>query len=291
MKHVDIDIHVLRCFEEVAKSGSITKAGAKFGLTESAMSVKMKRLERHLQASLFDRKHRHLSLTYEGEILLEYARRILPVHDETLQRLSDLKQCGSLRIGLTDYAPPDLLPKVLSGFMGKYPNIHFDVQTGVGLSLIKIFEKRELDLVVSEIDEYDGEFRLLVHEPLVWVVGRDTNIFDTGVVHLVLPPIPSSIRRTALDRLNTFNCKWEVVFTCNSIASIQAAVQNGMGLSILPTGALNEHLIEAPSELELPELPDYLLGLIIDEAQSNTVRDLFTSYIETEIENTLSVVV
>jgi len=77
--------------------------------------------------------------------------------------------------------------------------------------------------------------------------------------------------------------KWEIVFTGTSIASIQAAVQAGMGLSILPKGALKEGLKKAPSRLKLPELPMYALALITDEQREDDARDVFISYLEAEL--------
>ena len=67
----------------------------------------------------------------------------------------------------------DLLPNLLSQFRKQYPDIHLEIQTGVGRDLIPLFEKCELDLVVGEKDAYQGSCRILTQEPLTWVVGKD----------------------------------------------------------------------------------------------------------------------
>jgi len=138
---IDLDIDMLRCFMEVAKTESFTKAGKNIGLTQSGVSVKIRRLEERLSAQIFKRTSKDLSLTLEGEVLLEYAKRILSVHDEAVSRLTKPKASGDLRIGLTDYFIPELLPSLLSKFRKQYPNIHLEIQTGVGVDLIPIFEK------------------------------------------------------------------------------------------------------------------------------------------------------
>ena len=74
-----------------------------------------------------------------------------------------------------------------------------------------------------------------------------------------------------------------MLFTGSSIANIQAAVQAGMGLSILPKGALKKGLRIAPSHLKLPELPMYSIVLITDEHKANDARDVFTGYLEAEL--------
>jgi len=92
-------------------------------------------------------------------------------------------------------------------------------------------------------------------------------------------------RKLATDGLEKANRKWEILFTGSSIANIQAAVQAGMGLSVLPQGALKEGVKKAPAYLELPELPMYSIVLIKDEQKNNDARDVFISYLEAELIN------
>lgn len=285
MVPIDLDIDMLRCFMEVARTESFTKAGKNVGLTQSGVSVKIRRLEERLSTQIFNRTSKSLSLTLEGEMLLEYARRILSVHDEAVSRLTKPKASGNLRIGLTDYFIPELLPNLLSKFRKQYPNIYLEIQTGVGINLIPLFEKGELDLVVAGKDAYQGSCRVLIQEPLNWVVGKDTEASLHETVHLVLLPSPCFFRKIATESLEKANRKWDVLFTGTSIASVQSAVQAGMGLSILPAGALKEGLRKAPSQLELPELPMYSLALITNEKWENDARDVFISYLEAELNN------
>ncbi|MBU1060358.1 MAG: LysR family transcriptional regulator [Proteobacteria bacterium] len=283
MIHIDLDIDMLRCFMAVAKTGSFTKAGKKIGLTQSGVSVKIRRLEERLSTQVFNRTSKSLSLTLEGETLLDYAGRILSVHDEAVNRLTKPKACGELRIGLIDYFLPELLPSLLSNFRKQYPNIHLIIQTDVGINLIPLFEKGELDLVVAGKDSYQGSCRVLIQEPLVWVMGKETEGSLDEVLNLVVLPSPCSFRKIATERLDKAQRKWEILFTGTSIGNIQAAVQAGIGVSILPKGALKEGLRKAPSHLELPELPMYSIVVITDEERENDARDVFISYLEAEL--------
>jgi len=282
---IDLDIDMLRCFREVAQTGSFTKAGKAIGLTQSGVSVKIRRLEERLDTQVFNRTSKSLALTPEGEILLDYAGRILAVHNEAVSRLTKPKASGTLRIGLIDYFLPELLPKLLSNFRQQYPNIHLEVRTDVGINLIPMFEKGELDLVVTGKDAYQGHCRVLMQEPLIWVIGKDTKLSPHDIIHLVLLPSPCVFRKMATEGLEKANRKWAVLYTGSSIANIQAAVQAGMGLSILPAGALTEGLRKAPANLQLPELPMYSIVLIKDEEDSNDARDVFVSYLEAELNN------
>jgi len=282
---IDLDIDMLRCFREVAQTGSFTKAGQAIGLTQSGVSVKIRRLEERLDTQVFNRTSKSLALTPEGEILLDYAGRILAVHNEAVSLLTKPKASGTLRIGLIDYFLPELLPKLLGRFRKQYPNIHLEVWTDVGINLIPLFEKGELDVVVTGKDAYQGSCRVLMQEPLIWVIGKDAEVTLHDVVHLVLLPSPCVFRKMATEGLEKANRKWEVLYTGSSIANIQTAVQAGMGLSILPQGALKEGLRKAPSHLQLPELPMYSIVLIKNEEKSSDARDVFISYLEAELNN------
>lgn len=282
---IDLDIDMLRCFMEVVKTGSFTKAGNNIGLTQSGVSVKIRRLEERLSTKVFNRTSKSLSLTPEGEILLDYAGRILSVHNEAVGRLTKPKASGELRVGLIDYFLPELLPNLLSKFKQQYPNIHLEVRTDVGINLIPLFEKGELDLVVTGKDSYQGNCRVLTQEPLIWVIGKDNEASLHDVLHLVLLPSPCHFREIATEGLEKANRKWEVLFTGTSIANIQAAVQAGMGLSILPKGALKEGIRKAPSHLDLPGLPMYSIVLITDDQKANDARDVFIGYLEAALNN------
>lgn len=281
-----LDIDMLRCFVAVARSKSFTRAGQMVGLTQSGVSVKIRRLEERLETRIFNRTSKNLFLTLEGEKLLDYAHRILSLHDEAVQSFVAPKAKGKLRVGLIDYFLPDLLPKLLSKFRKQYPNIHLEVHTGFGLDLIPLYEKGRLDLVVTGKDNYQGKCRTLVQEPLFWVVGEDTDLpSEDNPLSLVALPSPCMFRKLATDGVETTDRRWEILFTGTSIANIQAAVQAGMGLSILPKGAMNGGLKKAPGYLGLPELPPYSIVLIADEEKENSARDYFISYLETEVSN------
>lgn len=277
---------MLRCFVEVARTGSFTQAGKNIGLTQSGVSVKIRRLEERLSTQMFNRTSKSFSLTVEGEVLFDYAGRILLVHDEAVSRLTKPEASGKLRLGLIDYFLPEILPGLLSKFRKQYPNIRLEVHTGYGMTLIPQFERGDLDLVVTGKDSYEGPCRVLTQEPLMWVVGKDIDIsLIDDPMNLVVLPSPCMFRKLAIDGLEKSNRKWEILFTGTSIANIQAAVQAGMGLSILPKGALKKGVKKAPVNLELPELPMYSIVLLTDEQEQNDARDVFVSYLEAELTN------
>ncbi|MFX8895441.1 LysR family transcriptional regulator, partial [Acinetobacter baumannii] len=79
---------------------------------------------------VLERSSRHLSLTRDGEVLLGYARRLLALNDETLQRLAAPAVSGTLRVGVADYFLPAHLPKALARFGRSHPDVHVLARVG-----------------------------------------------------------------------------------------------------------------------------------------------------------------
>src|SRR5262245_26466959 len=103
MPRIDLDFDLLRCFLAVAEAGGFTAAGERIGLTQSGISVRIRRLEERLGRRLLERNTRHVSLTEGGELFLSYARRMVDLNDEAVGRLRGGLAEGRLRLGIADY--------------------------------------------------------------------------------------------------------------------------------------------------------------------------------------------
>jgi molybdate transport repressor ModE-like protein len=96
------DTALLRTFVAVCDAGSFTKAAREVNLTQSAVSLHVKRLEDPVGSRLIVRNARGVRLTEQGEVLLSYARRILALYKEAEQRLGR-DSGGLIRIGAPEY--------------------------------------------------------------------------------------------------------------------------------------------------------------------------------------------
>ena len=126
----------LTCFVSVADSGSFAEAGRRLGMTTSGVSKAIGRLEANHRVRLFNRSTHSLSLTEEGEQLLQHCRDLLQSHDRIgamLSRVADGGAVGRVRIG----APPGLARKWLLPVLGRlveqHPEIEIDVRCAYAL--------------------------------------------------------------------------------------------------------------------------------------------------------------
>ncbi len=115
----------LQVFHAVAKQLSFTKAAEALFMTQPAVTFQIKQLEEHFNSRLFDRGHGRISLTPAGEIVLDYAERILALSAELDTRLKEMtgQIAGPLLIGASTTIAEFLLPQVLGEFKGKFAKV------------------------------------------------------------------------------------------------------------------------------------------------------------------------
>jgi DNA-binding transcriptional LysR family regulator len=115
----------LQVFHAAAKHLSFTKAAEALFMTQPAVTFQIKQLEEHFNTRLFDRGHGRMALTPAGDIVLEYAERILGLSAELDTRLKEMtgQLGGPLLVGASMTIAEFLLPRVLGEFKSQYPKV------------------------------------------------------------------------------------------------------------------------------------------------------------------------
>ena len=143
---MELPIDLLQTFSSVAETGSFTRAGEVQHITQSAVSMQMKRLEDIIGHPLFQKKGRSIFLTPAGETLLAHALRILKVHSEAVAAFASPDLFGRIRFGCAEDYASRVLPSVLSGFRKAFPHIRVDIISALSTELHQRFMREELDL-------------------------------------------------------------------------------------------------------------------------------------------------
>ena len=146
-----MDLRHLRTFVTVAEQGTVSKASARLGIAQPALSRQIKDLEDELRIRLFDRIRRRLVLTGEGEQLLGHCRGILGAVGSLTEQTELLRRpdAGVLKVAAT----PQTIDGVLSVFLARYakrrPNVRIKLTEAVGASLISLLERGEVHVAIS----------------------------------------------------------------------------------------------------------------------------------------------
>ena len=145
----DLDMDLVRCFVAVAENGGFTAAGKRLNLSQSAVSLKIQRLENLLDRRVFSRTSRSLELTAEGEILLNYAGRLLALNKEILERIGEPAIEAIVRVGVVEYFGQQFLPGLLAQFKQGRPNVRLSVEVGMSQDLVNALAEGKFDFVIA----------------------------------------------------------------------------------------------------------------------------------------------
>ena len=191
-----LDLGALRSFVAICEHGGVTRAATRLNLTQSAVSMQLKRLETSLGQPLFDRERKAMVPTVQGEMLLSYARRMLDLNDEVWARMTEQQYEGELTLG----APHDIvyphIPEVLRRFTREYPRVRITLHSSYTHELKEQFARGDIDVILTTETAPDPQAEILQESELVWigapagVVTRPAGISDAFSGDGIMPARP-----------------------------------------------------------------------------------------------------
>jgi DNA-binding transcriptional LysR family regulator len=245
---VNLPTDLLRSFAAIVDSGSMLKATERVFVTQSALSLQMKRLEGLVQIALFQREGRRLTLTPAGQNLLGHAREILDANDRALLALSGDVLAGPARIGFVQDFAETLLSGVLARFTQLNPETQVQVRVGNSAELLELMQAGQLDVVLCMSGQDDPT--AVRTAPMLWL-GRD-DLARQKVIPLAVLERPCRFRDAALAALDQAGRPWRIVLETPSLAALRAAVESGLGITCRTTHFMDD-VINAHEAL--PPLP------------------------------------
>lgn len=242
-----IDVDLLRAFVAVCRVGNLSRTADATGRTQSAMSMQMRRLEDLLGQKLLRRTGRGVLPTPEGEVFLSYASRILALGDEAAARLRQPPLAGTVRIGLPEEVALASLPVALGRLHRIHPDVSLDVIADNSVAIELLWRQGRLDIMIANPSAVSDDALASWSVELQWVCGVDYAPDSARAIDLVVFSEPCTWRRRMLEALGEVGVDHRIVFTSPSVAMVQAAVENGLGITLL-----TPECIRAPSMRVLP---------------------------------------
>ena len=146
-----VKLELYRVFKEVAETGNISLAAKNLYISQSAVSQSIKQLETALQARLFSRSPRGVTLTSEGQMLYEYVRSALSLLSTGEDKLSQAQQLllGTLTIGASDTVTSLFLTPYLETFHRKHPGIRLKIVSGRSAKVLSLLKSGAVDIAFA----------------------------------------------------------------------------------------------------------------------------------------------
>lgn len=246
----NLDLTALRAFVTVAETGGVTRAAGLLNLTQSAVSMQIKRLEEGLGRDFFSRAARKLTLTSEGEQLLGYARRMLALNDEALSRMTGSVYEGEIRLGVPHDIVYPQMPFILKALAREYPRMRINLASSFTRILKEAFGRGEYDMILTTENAPGPEAEVLAERDLVWVGAPDGTAWQNRPLRLGFKDT-CFFRPIAQDALDRAGIPWEMGFDGECEQVIEATVAADLAVSARLRGAFPDGsaVIEAGNAL------------------------------------------
>ena len=243
-----LDIESLRTFLVALDTGGMTKAADDLGVSQSAVSLRIRRLEERIGTDLLIRAGRSLRPTPTGAELLPYARTLVATHDDAVARLNSSALRGTVRLGAGEERFAEHIAPILSRFRHAHPHSTVVFHIGDRARVLEnMLEIGDLDMALTLVP--DPEVRATDHvlwsDDLVWVVGEGTYV-EADHVPLVTFTQGSLTRQLAEAALRASGRRYTTVFSGASLESLASAIRAGVGVALInrrsaPTGSTEWH--------------------------------------------------
>ncbi|HUF86724.1 MAG TPA: LysR family transcriptional regulator [Thermohalobaculum sp.] len=256
----NLDLTALRSFVTVAETGGVTRAAHRLHLTQSAVSMQLKRLEESLGQPLLDRSGRGVALTAQGEQLLSYGRRMLALNDEAMARMTDKAYEGEIRLGVPSDIVYPQIPEVLRRFDREFPRMRVNLLSSYTYKLKELFHKGRAEIILTTEDSAGPGGETLSSQRLVWVGTPGGTAFRQR-------PLRLAFERTCLFKpwvvraLDAAGIPWDMAVDTGSSRTVEATVSADLAVHAMLECAISRHLEPIPHGGALPELPSTRINM------------------------------
>jgi DNA-binding transcriptional LysR family regulator len=269
-----MELSQLETFLAVAEERSFSRAAVKLHRTQPAVSQVIRKLEAAVGETLFDRAARDGSLTAAGELLRDYALRLMALRREATSALDELKSVerGRLQLGANEYTCMYLLPAIDS-FRREFPQVSVAVNRTLASRIPEELNLRSFELGVLTFRPDPAQFRsiavyadslALIVSPRHALAGAErVGISELGKENFIAHNVMSPLRRRVIEAFQRYRTPLNMGIELPTIEAIKRFVAMGNGVALVP------HLTVA-RELETGEL----VRVPVDELEARRVLRL-----------------
>lgn len=244
------NLRQLKAFLAIARFGSFRRAAEHLHVSQPALTVQIRELERAVGVRLFDRNTRSVALTQTGRQLLPALDRLLGELDGVLSNAREIaaKRRGLVTIAALPSISATFLATAIARFRQKFPGITVKLRDCPAQRVVELVKAGDVDFGVGSLPRVDPEIRVtpLINDHMVVVFPpghrierlKRVSLTDLKDLPLILMEAGTSVRSVlerAFDDLQLgIAPAYEVTYISTAIGMVQA----GLGVTILPSSAI-----------------------------------------------------
>jgi DNA-binding transcriptional LysR family regulator len=254
-----INLYQLQSFVTVISEGSMTGAADKLFLTQPAISQQIRNLEEDLGVELLVRGVRQIKPTLQGEVLYDFAKRILQMASqaEVAVKAMGAELKGHLRVGTLNSMGVQLMSPIVSRLLKYNPKLNVKIEYGKGDDLAKAFKKGALDVVILPdaetqygVEMSDANKQFLMKEEM-WLVGTGKDMEIPKQISIAeYPKYPVILFSGEYPQFNLLldqalagaGVKVEPTFESTNVGTLKRVIESGLGWGFLPSLSIKKQV-------------------------------------------------
>jgi DNA-binding transcriptional LysR family regulator len=251
-----MNLHALRMFTEVAKTGSVTRSAENLLISQPAVTAQLRNLERELNMKLIQAEGRSIRLTEEGELVAGHAKRLFALERDIEEEINLIRSgmIGNLRIAATELPGVTVLPNWIVDYKNKYPLVDIKLIKGNSNAVVKRLYNSSVHVaIICGEDKMEGvNYYTLFEDELIFVVPKAHRLSnqEISLKEIVKEPFilreENSYTRSKLFTLFRFEgIKSPVTSICiEGMKETIEAVKAGFGVAFVSSLAVKQDLID-----------------------------------------------
>lgn len=244
----------LEYFSSVVQEKSFSKAADKVFRTQPAVSIAIRRLEEEIGLPLLDRTQKTPVLTEAGQVVYDYAQRILDLRDQVGQAIAEMQTLkkGRVRVGANESTSLYLLPELILAFRERHPEVKVEIFRFVSSHLPREVLDRNVDfaLMASEPEDRDIEAFPVLKDELALIMSpkhplatrTSVKIKELGQESFIAHNVKSGSRVKVIEAFARHHTPLNITLELATIETIKRFVQKRVGLAFVPRMCVREEL-------------------------------------------------
>ena len=272
----------MRALVAVADAGGVTRAAGFLHLTQSAVSMQLKRLEEVLDVQLLDRSGRSVSFTASGDQLLGYARRMVALNDEAVLRLTAQEYTGTLRLGVPHDIVYPAIPQVLKQFNAVFPAIRILLESSHTSVLKEMFAKGACDVILTTETTLGAGGMTLAERPLHWIGAPGGAAWRQRPLSIAYGRL-CTFRPLVVAALDAADIPWQIIMETDNDSAIHATVSADLAVYTAIEGTEPQQMARIDHGGALPDLPVQLINLYTSEGKHSVPLEQLVTLLKTKL--------
>ncbi len=249
-----MNLRQLEAFYVVVKRKSFTRAAEELNVTQPAVSIQVKSLEKSLNLKLIQRVGKRVQLNEAGELLYQYAEKIFNLVSDADEKMGDFKRLmrGTLQIGATKNYARYIMPSLLSEFQRRYPRVKVILDEGNSEDMARSVLEMKNELAFIAQINLDRKIKSIFFSTVEFVLAaspehrfsqrKSISLRDLNEEPVILREKGSGLRAAILKKFHEYGIWPSVIIEASSLDFIVGYVKQNKGVSFMFEPDIKEEL-------------------------------------------------